>query len=46
MRTMLCKLCRLAVLGWPFDCRNRLAWPIYESLLPLAGEEMERRGEI
>jgi hypothetical protein len=31
---------------WPFSHRNRIAWPIYLWLLPWAGSEAYRRGEL
>ena len=41
-----CLTCYHAISVWPWSCYNRVAWPVYLSLLPYYGEEAYRRGEL
>ena len=41
-----CRFCYWLTDHWPFSCYNRVAWPVYLWLLPWAGEEMFRRGQL
>lgn len=38
--------CYYATKHWPFSFNNRLAWPVYLWMLPWAGSEAFRRGDL
>lgn len=46
MRRAWCRLCYWVCLRWPFSCYSRIPWRVYLWLLPWAGEEAYRRGEL
>jgi hypothetical protein len=41
-----CLICYWTVLHFPFSIYNKIAWRIYLWLMPYAGVEAYRRGEL